>query len=103
MAYDIFGNNLRRGYCEVHPHVAEEYTCCMCMMESKQINNQRMYEQQDTRTMPEFEEMKCCGNCKCYRKLKVSVYECTLADGDQPCNPIESGDHVCIFWEFKSK
>jgi len=50
----------------------------------------------------ELEKMKCCGNCKCYRKLKVSVYECTLADGDQPCNPIVSGDHVCNFWECKS-
>ena len=30
MAYDIYGNSLRRGYCEVHPNVHEEYPCTLC-------------------------------------------------------------------------
>jgi len=30
MAYDIYGDRLRRGYCEVHPDVAEEYPCSVC-------------------------------------------------------------------------
>ena len=30
MGYDIYGNHLRRGYCEVHPDVAEEYPCSFC-------------------------------------------------------------------------
>jgi hypothetical protein len=33
MAYDIYGNNLRRGFCEVHPHVNEEYPCSLCYAE----------------------------------------------------------------------
>ena len=30
MAYDIYGNHLRRGYCEVHPDIHEEYPCSEC-------------------------------------------------------------------------
>lgn len=30
MAYDIYGNTLRRGYCEVHPEVPEEYPKVVC-------------------------------------------------------------------------
>ena len=35
MSYDIYGNPLRRGHCEVHPHVHEEYPCSVCMTESR--------------------------------------------------------------------
>lgn len=31
MPYDIYGNSLQRGYCEVHPDVPEEYPCSVCM------------------------------------------------------------------------
>ena len=31
MSFDIHGNSLRRGHCEVHPHVAEEYPCFVCI------------------------------------------------------------------------
>ena len=33
MAFDIYGNHLRPGYCEVHPDVKEEYPCRLCMEE----------------------------------------------------------------------
>lgn len=36
MAWDIYGNPLERGHCEVHPHVHEEYPCCVCMSERGQ-------------------------------------------------------------------
>lgn len=44
MAYDIYGNNLRRGYCEVHPNVHEEYPCSLCYQESysKSLNKSRV-------------------------------------------------------------
>lgn len=35
MSWDIYGNPLRRGHCEVHPHVHEEYPCSVCMAESR--------------------------------------------------------------------
>lgn len=31
MAFDIYGNVLRRGYCEVHPDMPEGYPCSECM------------------------------------------------------------------------
>ena len=30
MSYDIYGNNLRYGYCEVHPHIHQQYPCSQC-------------------------------------------------------------------------
>jgi hypothetical protein len=38
MSYDIYGNNLRRGYCEVHPHVHQEYPCDICFKDIEQNN-----------------------------------------------------------------
>ena len=35
MSFDIYGNDLKRGYCEVHPNVADEYPCSLCMANSK--------------------------------------------------------------------
>ncbi len=36
MSWDIYGNPLQRGHCEVHPHVHEEYPCSLCMSERGQ-------------------------------------------------------------------
>ncbi len=33
MPYDIYGNPLKRGYCEVHPNIGEEYPCSLCLAE----------------------------------------------------------------------
>ena len=30
MSYDIYGNHLRPGYCEVHPDIPETYPCSVC-------------------------------------------------------------------------
>ena len=39
MSWDIYGEPLRRGHCEVHPHVHEEYPCSVCISE-KQARDQ---------------------------------------------------------------
>ena len=31
MSYDIYGNNLASGHCEVHPWVHCEYPCPVCL------------------------------------------------------------------------
>ena len=48
MAFDIYGNDLRKGYCEVHPHVHQTYPCSVCLSkknessrQSNQIKNNR--------------------------------------------------------------
>lgn len=33
MSWDIYGNPLRSGYCEVHPDVHESWPCAHCMEE----------------------------------------------------------------------
>ena len=33
MAWDIYGNHLTPGYCEVHPHISQEYPCWICLDE----------------------------------------------------------------------
>ncbi|HHQ4697433.1 TPA: hypothetical protein ACSP2Q_000075 [Aeromonas veronii] len=42
MSFDIYGNQLRRGYCEVHPHVHEEYPCSVCVAEKQRGNSHRV-------------------------------------------------------------
>jgi hypothetical protein len=45
MAFDIYGGNLQRGHCEVHPHVHEEYPCSVCLSESRRKRDeQREYQ-----------------------------------------------------------
>lgn len=34
MSWDIYGHELRRGYCEVHPSVHEGYPCSVCQEET---------------------------------------------------------------------
>ena len=41
MAFDIYGNLLQRGYCEVHPDVPEEYPCSICMEGSQKHQEPR--------------------------------------------------------------
>jgi len=36
MAWDIFGDHLERGHCEVHPWVHQEYPCQVCYMQKEQ-------------------------------------------------------------------
>ena len=47
MAYDIYGQNLASGHCEVHPWVGETYPCSLCYAESEQQRHQQT--QTDTR------------------------------------------------------
>jgi len=48
MSYDIYGNNLARGHCEVHPWVGEEYPCSLCYEENDKHNKQnKIYNQQE--------------------------------------------------------
>lgn len=47
MSYDIYGNNLRPGHCEVHPSVHEEYPCSVCMMENDLRRKQKQEYEAD--------------------------------------------------------
>lgn len=41
MAWDIYGNRLTSGYCEVHPWVPEEYPCYQCIRRQEEENERR--------------------------------------------------------------
>ena len=41
MSFDIYGNTLRCGFCEVHPHVNEEYPCSLCLAERDRRQRER--------------------------------------------------------------
>lgn len=41
MSFDIYGNNLRSGHCEVHPNVHEEYPCSQCFMERQREDHRQ--------------------------------------------------------------
>ncbi len=45
MSYDIYGNNLRPGYCEVHPDNPEPYPCSICQIEVEQAEMLRREEE----------------------------------------------------------
>jgi len=51
MSFDIYGNNLKRGHCEVHPNVAEEYPCSLCQSHSQSYSQESnaAYEAQSLR------------------------------------------------------
>lgn len=36
MSWDIHGNPLKPGHCEVHPHVAEMYPCTTCIADTRE-------------------------------------------------------------------
>lgn len=67
MAYDIYGNNLRKGYCEVHPYVYEEYPCYICLQESARIAR----EKADERMRDQQEMFKDQNSTKLYTKEQV--------------------------------
>ena len=50
MPYDIYGQSLRSGHCEVHPDVHQEYPCYLCVTENQQrqehMTQQRQYEEE---------------------------------------------------------
>ena len=53
MQFDIYGERLRSGFCEVHPWVAMEYPCSQCYAEHE---SNRMQKDQYDREMREQEE-----------------------------------------------
>jgi len=41
MSYDIYGEHLRPGFCEVHPYVESSYPCPICITENIKHNRDR--------------------------------------------------------------
>lgn len=58
MAYDIYGERLASGHCEVHPWVGESYPCSLCYAESKLKHDpkQKEYERAEAEYYAEMEQ-----------------------------------------------
>lgn len=83
MRYDIYGQNLASGHCEVHPWVGETYPCSLCYAESmlKHDPRQKEYKSVEAEHQAEmerahFEELVRQNNLLyrmlCYVAQKVS-------------------------------
>ncbi len=46
MAWDIYGNHLQKGNCEVHPWVGEEYPCYQCRQSEENYQRQNDAERE---------------------------------------------------------
>lgn len=88
MSFDIYGNNLKRGNCEVHPHVAEEYPCSVCVMENQHTgvaqqsqNETAQLQCENTYLNDKVKEVegKYQKSCKSWRDL-VQVKEDRIAE-----------------------
>lgn len=59
MAYDIYGNPLRPGYCEAHPDVQEEWPCYIDREMSESMDREaeywRTHEREDAR--PDWDDL----------------------------------------------
>jgi len=70
MSWDIYGESLRRGHCEVHPHVHEEYPCSVCIREAQQNEAEsQAYE----KAMSEEYEKYCAAEYEAYINKELGI------------------------------
>lgn len=72
MNWDIYGQPLRSGYCEVHPWVGEEYPCGHCLREQEQY--QREKEEYEQAMAKQYEQY-------CQDQLEQLVEDLKCQDG----------------------
>lgn len=73
MSYDIYGNDLKEGYCEVHPNVPEYYPCYICCQEIDRENQMQQHKNeqlQPEQTEPKIYEIDFEGHVL----AKIEVY-----------------------------
>ena len=58
MGYDIYGQNLVSGHCEVHPHVAQTYPCSLCYAETDNRQQQQQEDPRDAQQREYYAEME---------------------------------------------
>lgn len=46
MSFDIYGEWLQPGHCEVHPYIHEEYPCSACLASRKRKQRDKRAEQE---------------------------------------------------------
>jgi len=90
MAYDIHGEVLEGGHCEVHPWVHEEYPCSLC---SSERETHQREEKQQRAQVQDAEQI---------HQLRERVAELEKAIEKAPCgvDASEPGDcEMCNCWK----
>jgi len=87
VAYDIYGNSLRRGHCEVHPDIAEEYPCSQCMAERYGYNHNQPQPQQPDPSIFEYCGVKLTDITNSFALL---VDACHSADDNKQKEAVKS-------------
>lgn len=59
MSYDIYGEILRSGHCEVHPHIHEPYPCSLCLADDRRREDDRRAEREYERQINAEYERYC--------------------------------------------
>ena len=72
MSYDIYGNQLSRGHCEVHPYVHEEYPCSVCDMEHRRHQEER-HRHNEMLQAQEAEYHKQCIEDHAYSEIGLPI------------------------------
>lgn len=81
MAFDIYGDPLRKGFCEVHPQVNEEYPCSLCYSEEAQKNMKMSGEKpRKQKTLKQRYEDICDEYINAFCQKQQMAFEFWVAD-----------------------
>ena len=72
--YDIYGDELRSGHCEVHPFVHEPFPCYLCMMQDDE--NQRLKNERDKLLGEQYNRY-----CEEIQERQISEQQGLMGDG----------------------
>jgi hypothetical protein len=73
MAYDIHGNDLQPGHCEVHPWVHQSYPCSICYSDQNKERRRRDTEQCAQTNLPIDGLTIVERHCKHIRELQEII------------------------------
>lgn len=71
MSFDIYGNNLLRGHCEVHPYVHEPYPCSVCFRDADEQKRMREQEYEHYRALEIEQSLMMEAEYKEHRKVAM--------------------------------
>ena len=95
MSFDIFGQPLKRGHCEVHPHVNEEWPCSLCLMESEQRRRTESNDNAQHDMILEVEHLKMQrAELLAALELAESAYRLNVITDGEPSSILDAMQRV---------
>ena len=95
MSWDIYGNPLQRGHCEVHPHVHEEYPCSVCISERRQHDEAHRDHEAQHDMILEVEHLKMQrAELLAALELAESAYRLNVITDGEPSSILDAMQRV---------